>query len=260
MKEILINFNNNGKIVGKLHKVTNSKGLIILVHGFTGTIEGPGKTSWKKLAKALTKENFDVFRFNFRFTSLGWKEFHRMSITSEVSDLRFILQKFSSKYRRIGVVAESMGGAISILAFEKRINCLVLWYPVIDFRGTTLRVTLSNLKELKKFGYVTIRKRSTGELIRVGKKFIIERLKLAPYKNLKSITCPTLIIHSDKDTVVPFSQAVRALKLIKSKNKKLFKIKNSDHAWWKLGKRVRDLTSENIAIKQTANWLKVYLK
>jgi len=259
MKEIKIIFNNNGKIVGKLHKKQNPKGLIILVHGFTGSIEGPGGTSWIKLAKLLAKENFDVFRFNFCFTSPGWKEFHKMTIASEVSDLKLILKKFSTKYRKIGIVGESLGGAVSILAFNKKINCLVLWYPIIDYRGTDIPKRFgspSALAELKEKGYVTMVKRSTAEHVKVGKKYIMAIKKLNLYKKLRTVSCPTLIVSPDKDTVVPFWQSVKTLKLIKSEKKKLYKIKNSDHAWWKPGREKRDWAAESLAIKQTVNWLK----
>jgi len=78
MKEIDMTLNNGGKIVGKLRKTSSPRSLIILVHGFTGTMDGPGGTSWIKLSKALARQNFDVFRFNFRFTSPGYKNFQNI--------------------------------------------------------------------------------------------------------------------------------------------------------------------------------------
>jgi len=262
MKEIDMTLNNGGKIVGKLRKTSSPRSLIILVHGFTGTMDGPGGTSWIKLSKALAKQNFDVFRFNFRFTSPGYKNFQNMTILSEVSDLEYILKKFSKKYEKIVLVGESLGGAISILALDEKVDCLVLWYPAIDLPEASVLKdfeTAPALEELAEKGYVTIVKGSTGEKIKVGRKFIIEAALLSfanHYMTLKKILCPTLIISPDKDMTVPFWQSVKALKLIQSKKKKLIRVKNSDHAWWKLGRKKRDWAAESFAIKETVKWIK----
>lgn len=263
MKEIPMNFKNDGKIVGILHKVQQPRALVILVHGFTGSINGPGGTSWKKLAKELAKKNFDVFRFNFRYTSPGWREFHKMTISGEVSDLKFLLRKFSKIYNKIGLVGESLGGAISFLTYGKSVKSLVLWYPVSSFNsGGDFQKrfeTPSALRELKEKGYVTIEKLSTGEIIRVGKDFIAERKKTNIRKNVRKVSCPTLIVSSTKDTIVRPQQSVESFSLIKSRNKKLFKIK-SDHSWWIPGRKKRDWKSEKLAINQTTNWLSRWLK
>jgi esterase/lipase len=266
MKEIPVIFENDGKIVGLLRKVKKPKGLVILVHGFTGTIDGPAGTSWIKLSKALAKKKFDVYRFNFRFTGPEWEEFHKMTVAGEVSDLKKILKIFSKKYKKIGVVGESLGGAVSILALNKSTNCLVLWYPVIDLMKTAIPErfnTASALKELEEKDYVTIEKGSTGEPIRVGKKFIMENVIeiffTNLYKKLKGISCPVLIVSPDKDTIVPFWQSEKAIELFKTKNKDLVKVKNSDHAWWKPGRELRDWDGEKLAIRKTVDWLNRWL-
>lgn len=261
MRELPVTFNNKGKIVGRLHKTSKPRGLVILVHGFAANLDGPGGTSHKKLSRLLAKESFDVYRFNFRFTSLGWKDFHKMTISGEASDLRLILRKFSKKYRKIAIVAESMGCMISTLAINKTVGCLVFWYPPIE-TDKTFSVTFespSALAELKEKGYVTIRKGSTGEGIRVGKKYIISRRKLRLAEYLRKISCPTLIVSPTEDIIVPFWHSQRALKLIKSRNKKLYKIRNSDHGWWKPGRKNRDWKAERIAIMKTVEWIKKWL-
>ncbi len=264
MKEISVNLSNNGKIVGLLRKVKNPKGLVILVHGFPGSIKGPAGTSWIKLSKALARKKFDVYRFNFRFTSPRWNKFHKMTISGEVNDLKLILRKFAKQYKRIGLVGESLGGAISVSAYNKKMSCLVLWYPVIDWpRSETLTSRLetpSALHELNTKGYVTIEKSSTGAPIRVGKKFVEETKKLILYSKVRKITCPTLIVSPCKDTIVPFWQSEKYLKLLKTKDKTLLKVKNSDHAWWKFGRNKRDWAGERLAIVKTTEWFNEWLK
>jgi len=52
-----------------------------------------------------------------------------MAIKGEVSDLKLIINEMSKNYINIGLVGESMGALISILSYDERIKCLVLWYP-----------------------------------------------------------------------------------------------------------------------------------
>jgi esterase/lipase len=231
---------------------------VILVHGFTGTIDGPGGTSWIKLSKKLAKNGFDVFRFNFRFTSSDYKDFHKMTIASEVSDLKFILKQFSKKYNKIGVVGESFAGVIIPLAFGSAIKCLALWYPMIDYNNTELQrmfESVSGVAELKKSGYIKTLKSSTGDFIKVGKIFVDAIKKINLHKNLRKIACPVLIVMATKDTLVPNPQSVNFLKLVKSEKKKLYKV-NSDHGWFKRDIMKRDWAAESFAIKETVKWIK----
>lgn len=262
MKEIPVNFQNDGNIVGKLSKIANPRGLVILVHGFTGSIDGPGGTSWKKLSKELNRAGFDTFRFNFRFTSKGWKNFHKMTISGEVKDLNFVLKKFSKKYKKIAVVGESMGGSIAVLSFSKKIKCLVMWYPATDFRkGNWIKRFKSKraLRELREKGYATTEKRSTNEEIKVGIKFIQERLKIDLDKSFRRISSPILVVFSKEDTIVPPKSIIKTFKLIPSKHKRIFGISGTDHAWWKPGRRERNFGAEETAIKKTVSWIEEWL-
>ena len=158
MKIEKIYFENQAeKIEGILH-LPEKEGdkLIILVHGFTGTKDGPGSL-FLRLAEKLVSQDFAVLRFNFRYTTEDFREFHKMTIRSEVSDLKVIIDEMSKKFGKIGIVGESMGGLISVLAYNEKIKCLVLWYPAVFQKETDLgRRFLSKEaeEELRKTGFI----------------------------------------------------------------------------------------------------------
>ena len=230
MREEKIYFENQGeKIEGILHLPDNSThSLVILVHGFTGSKNGPDKI-FIKLAKKIAAEGFAVLRFNFRFTSEDLSEFYKMTIRGEVSDLKLIISEMSKRYKKIALVGESMGGTISILSYDEKIKCLVLWYPAIFIRETELKdrfLSKKALQELEETGFITgfIKgEKSDGREYRISRECVeeIKNINLIPY--IEKISCPTLLIHGDSDAVVPFNQSERLLKILKGP-KKLEKI------------------------------------
>lgn len=262
-KEEKIYFENqDGKIEGILTELENeSKSLIILVHGFTSSKEGPGGL-FIKLAQELASKNFAILRFNFRFTTDNFSEFHKMTMKGEVSDLKLIINEMAKKYNKIGLLGESMGGTISILSYDKRIKCFVLWYPGIFQRETDLGkkfLSREATRELEKTGFVKGRK-SDGRKYKVGKEFIkeLKTLDVIPYAEV--IYSPTLIIHGENDVIVPFNQSERLLDFLRGP-KKLEKITRVCHGW-----KNKDFTTDynfeaqQLAIKLTVDWFEKWLK
>jgi len=259
-----IYFENQGdKIEGILHlpeKKTNS--LIILVSGCTITKDGPAKGLWLKLAPELVSNNFAVLRFNYRFTTDDLSEFHKMTIKGEVSDLKLIVDEMSKKYDKIGLLGESLGGTISILGYDERIKCLVLWYPGLFLKETYLGkrfLSKEALEELEKTGFIKGRK-SDGREYKVGKEFVEELKILDVVFQAEKIYSPTLIIHGEKDQEVPFTQSERLLKILRGP-KKLKKLPGICHAF-----KNKDFTTnynfeaQQKAIKSTIDWFNKWLK
>jgi pimeloyl-ACP methyl ester carboxylesterase len=263
MKIEKIYFENQGeKIESILHSPEiKTDSLIILVHGFTGTMDGPGNL-FIKLAEELVLKNFSVLRFNFRYTSEDFSQFDKMTIGGEVSDLKLIIDEMSKRFFRIGLVGESMGGAISILAYNEKIKCLVLWYPAIFLKETDLGkrfLSKGAEKELKETGFIK-GKKSDGREYKIGKEFIEELKNINLIPHIQKIQSPTLLIHGENDVVVPFSHSERLLNFLKCP-KKLEKIPKVFHAF-----KNKDFTTDyNLkaqqkAIKLTCKWFEKWLK
>lgn len=262
MKEEKVYFENQGqKIEGILHLPENkTNSLVILVHGFTGSRDGPGKI-FEKMAKRLTPENFAVLRFNFRFTTDDWNEFHKMTMRGEASDLKLIINEMSKRYNNIGLVGESLGGSLSILSYNEKVKCLVLWYTNLYPRETRLgkKILSEESKiEIEKTSFLKL-KTSKGQEFKIGKDFIeeIKATDIIPY--VKNILSPTLLIHGDADSIVPFNHSEKILNLLRGP-KKLERIVGANHAWENEEYTDYNLEAQEKAIELTADWINKWLK
>jgi dienelactone hydrolase len=260
MKEEKVEFENQGdKIIGVLtlpDSKTNS--LILLVHGFTGNMNGPADL-YKRLAYKLTENGFAVYRFNFRFTSDDFEEYHKMTITGEVDDLELLIKEFSKKYNKIGVVGESLGGSISILGYSSKVNCLVLFYPAIFYKENIANRWSSDeeIRELNEKGVLPW-VRSSGQKLYVGKKFIEEVHRLEVFSKIQKIKCPILFIHGNVDSTVSFTESERSFK-VANEPKKIEIIDGAHHGFKDKNYQPSE-ELQNKAINFTINWFKKWLK
>ena len=254
MKEIRVEFKNEGqKIVGILH-IPNKQNssAIIMCHGFTGT-KGDVHSKFYKAAKKFCKNGFAVLRFDFRGSGESEGEFVNVTVSSEVSDLKAAI-KFMKKqcYERIGVVGSSLGGAVSIIGYNKNIKTIVLWNPVTNLRQTFIDSGLiPNVQKLEKDGFLIFR--DSGKEFKIGKKFWRELETLDMSKYLKRVKCPVLILHGSKDTVVPLNQSENAMKVIGSKIKELRVIEGAEHGF-------HEPLYERQVIDLTLDWFNKWLK
>lgn len=135
MKEERIFYENKGeKIAAVLHTtIKSSKKAVILLHGFTGDKDTEGNSDlFPMLAKNLCREGFNVLRFDCRGSHESDGKFENMTFTSEVSDLKKSIDFMRNKGNdKIAVIGCSFGGAVTLLAYENNIDCIVLWYPLI---------------------------------------------------------------------------------------------------------------------------------
>jgi len=260
MKEKIIIENEDQKIIGILHKSDKpSDKLVILVHGFTGDMDGPAGF-FIPVAEKLCENGFDVYRFSFRFTTKDWSLFQNMTIRGEVSDLKKIISVMSKKYRKIGIVGESLGAPVSILSYNDKINVIVFWYPVLFLRETSSRknfLTNKKLKELEERGHL-IHKKYIGD-VKVGKDYIneIKTLDLIPFA--KKIRCPVLSIHGDKDVHVPLDHSERLMKILKEP-KNLEIIAGANHVWRGIDYTLPIPKFQQKALQLTIDWFKKWLK
>lgn len=258
-EEKVIIENEGQKIVGILHKSDkpNDK-LVILVHGFTGDMDGPGGL-FIPFANKLSKDGFDVFRFNFRFTTKDWSLFQNVTISGEVSDLKKIISVMSVKYKKIGILGESLGGIVSIMGYNNKVNVLVLWYPPGFLLETSLNrfSSIEKSKEAEKTGYVIEKKHN--EIFKIGKSFIEEVKTIDVIPFAKKIKCPVFIVHGDKDTRVPIDQSERLIKILREP-KKLAIIQGANHAWKDMDYKDPILEFQNRAMNLTIDWFKRWLK
>ena len=80
---------------------------------------------WIKIAQSLIENNFSVLRFDF--SGCGESEGGKITVENEVDDLKSAINFIQEKgFSRIGLIGESLGGLVSLLAYNsKNIGTLV---------------------------------------------------------------------------------------------------------------------------------------
>lgn len=253
-KKVYFKTSDNFKLYG-IWSISNKKSskAIMLAHGLNADKNEGGV--FAELADALAKGGFSVFRFDFRGRGESEGTKNDVSTKNEVADLGAAFEFVQQKgYHTIGLLGASYGGASSILyvaANPDKIKCLCLWNPGLNNRHVIIRVATEELlkwmRSLKKDSVKNFKGRRN---LIFGKKILKEMITLSPYKYLRKIKIPTLIIHGDADSTVPYKDSKKYVKhLVKGR---LITIKNGQHGFH--GKR-----ELKIAIEKTASFFKNHL-
>ena len=267
MKEAWVNFKSKGSmlngILAQADKATY-KG-IIRAHGFTGNKDGLANLG-RESSKFLCQNDFDVLRFDFRGSGESEGRYEDMTIQEEAADLRAAINFMKDRgYKKIGVIGDSMGGAVTVMAYQdSNIDCMVLWYPTLYLKSTVLKIFLGkgHQKELQEKGYTTYM-REDGRKFKIGRAFVEEVMTLDVESRLRQVECPIMIIHGDNDTLVPYKDSVQAMKFIRSP-KELVNIQGAEHCF----ERKRYFTNPDFkltpqylrpALEATSRWFKKWL-
>lgn len=241
-EEINIKVNHNF-IKGVLENPEEEK-LIILVHGFIGDMRGPDEI-FIKLSEQLQKENYSVIRFSFSGTVPSEGNYIDMTVKGQTEELNAMISYAKSLgYSQIGVLGESMGGAIAIEAYDPSIKVVVFWYSVFDFSDCSFIEYLkeNSLNELKNNGYILV------DGFKIGEKFISKIRTVNLYQKLQQIKCPALFLHGQNDTDVPYRHSEKGFSLV-GEDKQLNIIKGAEHCFRNEQEKV---------IRLTTNFLKSY--
>ena len=231
-------------------KITNK--CVILAHGIT--VDKSENGLHEILAKKLLEKNIASFRFDFRAHGESKGKQEEMTITGELTDLKSSYDLISKEFEKISLLGASFGGGIATLFAAKNRNILIslcLWNPVLNFEHTFLKPTLPGLVkdinrmkiELQNQGWTKLGSRQ----FKTGKKLYQEMELYKPYSIIKYINIPTLIIHGNMDTKVPYQDSFEYSK--KLTNGKLITIKNAEHGF-------HEDWESKIAIDETVKFFK----
>lgn len=212
---------------------------IVLAHGITVDKDEDGV--FIRLANALQKNGYAVFRFDFRGHGESEGKSIDMTIRGEVLDLESsITEVKGSGYNEIGLLGASFGGGSATLFTSKHqqdIKCLCLWNPVLNYDHTFLNPTLPwirkkkehMMKDIQQKGWTTLGSRKFV----IGKPLFDDMAKLQPFKALKSIKAPTIIIHGTNDTKVPYEDSKEYVTLLTSGT--LVTVDGAEHGFHETG-------------------------
>lgn len=203
-------------------------------HGWSGNKNEHGL--FINAAREFCKNGFAVLHFDFRGSGESEGKFENAIFTEELSDLRsaidFMKKQVINK-EKIFLLGLSMGGAVSVLAYNTEIKAIILWSPAIHTKEIFPKILGRKIvKEVEEKGYYDLHKEPhewrTQTEFRVSKRFLNEAKDLDVPSIFKKIRCPVLIIHGSTDNVVDlkFSKF-----LTTDKNKTLEIIENADHTF-----------------------------
>lgn len=227
LQKIYFSTSDNLKLCGIWHyPKTLSLQAIVLAHGIT--IDKDEKGIFVDLANLLAEKGFAVFRFDFRGSGESNGQSTDITVQNEILDLQSAVQVVQKQYKEIGLLGASFGGSIATLFTSENQNILkslCLWNPALNFDHAFLNPispwlkerSLKMQKDLKVKGWTTLGSR----------KFILskawyESLKnVYPYKELRTIKIPILIIQGDKDTkiscdnIIEYGKDIAEIKILK---------------------------------------------
>ncbi len=194
-------------ICGKVYtsKADKSDSVIILSHEF-----GMNMLSTARYAKKLCKAGFDTYIFDFLGSGAGKSKGRKsteMSVLTECEDLSRVLDyvKEQEPNRKIILGGCSQGGFVSALLAAKRnhdVEKLFLLYPAFCIPDDARRGCIIG----KKIDTENIPEKFTAlGYVRLGKKYVEEAKMLEPWGEIAGFDKPVLILHGDKDDIVPLS-------------------------------------------------------
>lgn len=248
MEKVFFETKDNIKLCGILEKPKRkTEKCVILAHGIT--VDKSENGLHEIIAKDLIRNNIASFRFDFRGHGESGGKQEDMTIKGELKDIESAYQLTKNKFTEISLLGASFGGGIITLFVgtnKCKIKSICLWNPVLNYEHVFLKPHLPWLKKINNKIKLDLKTKGWTKLgkseYKTGKKLFEEMKVYKPYMELEKITIPTLIIHGDKDTKVPYKDSLEYVK--KFKNASFVTIKNAEHGF-------HEPWESNIAIDKT---------
>lgn len=208
---------------------TNGIG-IVFCHGFAWHKEG--EEPFVKAAEILNKKGFSTLLFDFRANGKSsgdsTKDFTLSGQQIDITTAVKCLQENGCK--TIYLAGASFGGGAATLyatSHQKNIEKLLLANPSLDYKRSAQRHFGPFMDIFEKQGFIETGKRK----YKLGKKLFDEMQTFVPFEDLKKWQKDLLIIHGDKDSLIPHQLVVGIFEELTNPHKKLSLIIGSDHGF-----------------------------
>jgi hypothetical protein len=218
---------------------------VVMFHGFTGNRM---ESHWMfvKCSRALAKAGIASLRFDFYGSGESDGEFREMTLRGEIADGRaavaFLRAQKGIDPERVGLLGLSLGGAVAAtLASSVQARAVVLWSAVAH---TAQLRDLIRKRARKVPGKPGALEYDSREL---HPRLFEDVLKVEPVRHLARYPGPTLIIHPEKDEMIPASHARDFYHAAGAEIKELAIIAGADHVY-------SSITWEHEVIVRTVQW------
>lgn len=201
---------------------------VILCHGFLSNKDSRTNI---RLTELLTPKGFSTLRFDWFGMGDSSGRFADITVTACLAQLESLLQDMNNRgYRDIGLIGGSFGGLLAILvaADHPELFALGLKCPVPNFpEMLELEFGQDGITEWKRTN--TIPNVTGGQdPIALNFEFYHDCHQFNAYAQAKKITSPCLIVHGEKDELVPLHQIQRLTENLAG-DKKLHFLPEANH-------------------------------
>ena len=214
-------------IFGKLYAPVKrgKRPAVILSHGYNGT-----NTDWVKECCYYASKGYIAYAFDFcggskKSGSSG--ESTDMTISSEKEDLLAVIDHISSlknvDSKRTALLGGSQGGLVSALAAAERkdtICALALYFPALCIHDDWSKKYKNASDAPVMFDFMGLK---------LGRSFVKDALDLDIFGTIGDFKGKVLMLHGDRDGIVPYSYSKRAADIYE--NATLIKMKNEGHGF-----------------------------
>jgi len=211
--------------------------LVILSHGISTGKEEDG--IYTEFAENVLSPSFDSVRFDFRGHGESAMDSRQVTVAGEILDFMAVVRWARERhYSKLFHLGTSFGASITLLSvssFDLRdFSAVVFWNPVISYRNTFICASVP-------WGREFFNQKSTVELayrkgtripetdFTIGPCMTMELLNLHPEAAAWPIGVPLLVIHGDRDTCVPHSDAHDYC--ARNRGARLLTLKGVDHGF-----------------------------
>lgn len=241
--------------------IAESSDLIIWLHGITET-KNEYLNFFKDGSAWFEKNGISSVRFDFRGHGNSSGISSEFSIVGQIIDALTVIDYIKSNFKnsyRIHLVGLSFGAPPSIylsMKYPDLIKSLTLIAPVLSYKRTFINpetewakslFSETNVNELEKTGKLYF-----NESFFIGLNLYIEMNLVNPEMFLPKIIQPTLVMHGDKDSMVPYDATNQICKNLSNLN--LVTLFGSDHGYMQEG------DDEGILKKSKENKIFIYEK
>jgi putative redox protein len=249
MREEKISFTNaRGSVLhGVLHHPTekNPRGAVILSHGMESNKDSDKLVF---LGQSLAQCGLLVLRFDFAAAGPAGN-FEEITYSGEVADLQAAFLFMRTRHRgKIGLLGSSMGGTVTLLFAARQLDIatiVILAAPVHPELIIDRLLTPAEVRHWRETGYTFYHGR------RLNASLLEDLQEIDVPEAARQITCPVLILHGDRDELVPVGEA-HELHGALSGPKRLSILEGGDH-------RFSDTAIMKRALTEVIDWLCVSL-
>ena len=198
---------------------------VVLCHGFMGFKDS---VTNRTLGRLLADRGVATLRFDFFGHGRSAGNLHDLLLTTLIGQAESALAFMRGRgYRRLSLFGSSFGGLVALLAASRSpwLTALALRCPVADF-PELLRQQFGRIAvELwRRMGTVPA---SIGH-VPVHGRFYDDCLRYDAFQAASALTVPTLIVHGDRDELIPVEQVRRLYSCIPSQ-KQFHLLPGADH-------------------------------